>query len=379
MKIRSIYIVFLFLLFPFFGFTQRIDYSGQAAAWLTANPASPFTAQTGIRYIPELTYLENYESNISFEANASFNMFVNQVFWSNDSSEFTSEFKPYRFWVKYSAERVELRGGLQKINFGSAQMLRPLMWFDKIDPRDPLQMTDGVYGALVRYYFLNNANIWLWTLIANDEPKGWEFFPSVKSKPEFGGRIQLPLLTGEIAASYHFRKANVEGTFADTLTTMSHFNENRFGLDFKLDYEIGFWAEAAVIHQEVDFTSLKYTQLYTVGADYTFNIGSGLTFITEYFTMGNSERILLSDNNYSFAAFSASYPINIINNVSLMLYYDFENKEFYRFINLSWQYNKWSFYAMAFWNPDQFQIYQQVSDAGLFAGKGFQLMAVFNH
>jgi len=55
-------------------------------------------------------------------------------------------------WIRLSTKQFELRAGLQKINFGSATLLRPLMWFDKIDPRDPLQLTDGVYALLARYY-----------------------------------------------------------------------------------------------------------------------------------------------------------------------------------------------------------------------------------
>ena len=66
--------------------------------------------------------------------------------------------------------KLHIEPGLQKINFGSATMLRPLMWFDQVDPRDPLQLTDGVWGVLGRYYFLNNANIWLWGLYGNKNP-----------------------------------------------------------------------------------------------------------------------------------------------------------------------------------------------------------------
>ena len=42
----------------------------------------------------------------------------------------------------------------QKMNFGSAIILRCLTWFNSIDPRDPLQATDGKTGPLLRYYFL---------------------------------------------------------------------------------------------------------------------------------------------------------------------------------------------------------------------------------
>ena len=121
-------------------------------------------------------------------------------------------------WVKFSGDQFELRAGLQKINFGSAQMFRPLMWFDRIDPRDPLQLTDGVYGLLARYYFLNNANIWLWGLYGDDKIKGWELIPSKKNSIEYGGRVQLPLYTGEIAATYHHRTADPGPVLPDSIT-----------------------------------------------------------------------------------------------------------------------------------------------------------------
>ena len=55
------------------------------------------------------------------------------------------------------------------------------------------------------------------------------------------------------------------------------------------------------------------------------------------------------------------------------------NKSFYRF--LSWQrtYDRWSFYLMAFWNPENIAIYRNPEGNNLFAGKGFQIMIVFNH
>ncbi|GAI27146.1 unnamed protein product, partial [marine sediment metagenome] len=59
------------------------------------------------------------------------------------------------------------------------------MWFDRIDPRDPLQLTDGVYGLLLRQYFLNNANIWVWGLYGNDDLRGWEYLPSEAKSVEF--------------------------------------------------------------------------------------------------------------------------------------------------------------------------------------------------
>jgi hypothetical protein len=76
---------------------------------------------------------------------------------------------------------------------------------------------------------------------------------------------------------------------------------------------------------------------------------------------------------------SASYPVNIIHNVSAMLFYDFTNENFYRFINWSVAYDRWSFYIMGFWNPDTYNLYNVDPRTSLYGGRGFQLMAVFNH
>jgi len=81
------------------------------------------------------------------------------------------------------------------------------MWFDQIDSRDPLQLTDDVWGLQARYYFPNIANIWLWGLYGNNERRGWEAVPVSKNIPEFGGRVQLPIPSGEIALSYNHRVA----------------------------------------------------------------------------------------------------------------------------------------------------------------------------
>ena len=117
----------------------------------------------------------------------------------------SGEIRPYRGWVRLALDRFEARLGLQKINFGSAMLLRPLMWFDRLDPSDPLQLTDGVYGLLLKYTFPGNANVWLWGLAGNGDPKGWETVGTKKSSPEFGGRVQVPVPAGEAALSYHHR------------------------------------------------------------------------------------------------------------------------------------------------------------------------------
>ena len=99
-----------------------------------------------------------------FEGEFSANLWASGIY-SGDSIELDEQLSPYRMWVKFSGDQFELRAGLQKVNFGSAQMFRPLMWFDRIDPRDPLQLTDGAgahfgsaWSANQRIYFTSRQN-----------------------------------------------------------------------------------------------------------------------------------------------------------------------------------------------------------------------------
>jgi hypothetical protein len=350
---------------------------GQAIGWTTFNPAEPFQAQVGLRYIPELSF-SFPAGKYSFDGELSANIWGSAM-WQGDSTTLDEDLSLYRMWLRFSGNQFELRAGLQKINFGSAQMFRPLMWFDYMDPRDPLQLTDGVYGLLARYYFLNNANIWLWGLYGDDITKGWELIPSLKNSIEFGGRVQLPLYTGEVAATYHHRTADPTVVLPDSITLGEQAAENRFGLDAKIDLVLGLWAEATLIHQDLNYTDQKYKSMLNVGMDYTFGLGNGLGIMAEGFGYLQGEKPFENEEGLAFGLLSASYPINIIHNVSAMMFYDFTNNNLYRFINWGMTYDKWSFYLMGFWNPDTYTLYNVDPRTSLYGGWGFQLMAVFNH
>ncbi len=358
---------------------QKNDFSGQVIGWSTFNFSEPFLTQGGLRYIPDYKYTKKLKNNLVLKTDLSINAYGNALLYGLDSIETDYNIKPYRLQFGLSGHQFDLRLGLQKINFGSASLLRPLMWFDKIDPRDPLQLTDGVYSLLGRYYFLNNANIWLWSLFGNEKTKGWETFQTNLKIPELGGRIQYPVLTGELAATYHHREGVFDDTFADTLSNKNGFSENRYALDGKFDLEIGLWFETSLIHQNLDYTNQRYQRLVNIGADYTFALGNGLNVTTEYFAYQKTDNVFGKGKGINFGAMSLNYPINIINNIQAIVYYDFTNNDFYRFVNFSWTYDNWVIYVMGFWNPDNFQIYQNVGEANMFGGYGTQFMLVFNH
>lgn len=367
----------LLLLVPGKVEAQSLGFKGQAIGWTTLNPAEPFQTQAGLRYIPGLSFsLPTGKYTIDGELSA--NIWGSGTY-QGDSIFLDEQLSPYRMWVRFSGDQFELRAGLQKINFGSAQMFRPLMWFDRIDPRDPLQLTDGVYGLLARYFFLNNANIWLWGLYGEDKIKGWELIPSLKNSIEYGGRVQLPFYTGEVAATYHHRTADPTVVLPDSITLGDHAAENRLALDTKVDLLVGLWAEAALIHQDLSFTEQKYKTMLNAGMDYTFNLGNGLNLMAEGFGYLQGDKPFANDEGIGFGLLSAAYPVNIIHNVSAMLFYDFTNNNFYRFINWSVAYDRWSFYIMGFWNPETYNLYNVDPRTTLYGGWGFQLMAVFNH
>lgn len=359
------------------GFGQKIGLDGQVIGWTTMNPTNEFQAMAGMRYIPEVNFKVPL-GKLSVEGEGSLNMWGSALY-AGDSLSMDRKLDPYRAWIKLSGEQFELRAGLQKINFGSANMIRPLMWFDQLDPKDPLRLTKGVYGVLGRYYFLNNANIWLWGLFGNNDPKGLEIFPSKKNSFEYGGRVQLPIPIGEFALTYHHRTADPDAVLPLQVQIGETCPENRYAFDTKLDLGVGWWFEGALIQQNSDLLAADNSTLLNSGLDYTFNIGNGIHIMGEALYYMQGEDPFKADQEVIFGGISLSYPLNIIHNLSAIMFVDATNKELYRFVNWSMTYDRWSFYTMAFWNPDVYLIPGFQQEANIFSGIGFQFMAVFNY
>jgi len=365
---------------PIEGVCQTVDWQGQLSAWLTASDAQSVGTQLGLRYIPTFSFKKTFGEKFSLDAEASFNIFGSAQIHRLDDTQTTSDFKAYRLWLRFSTSQFEARLGLQKINFGSAMLLRPLMWFDRIDPNDPLQLTEGVYGLLLKYTFLNNANIWLWGLSGNSDPKGWEAVPSRRKSAEYGGRFQVPVLEGELALSYHHRRIDPQRSLYPLPPEEKQaVPENRLALDGKWDIGPGVWFEAVLVNQDFEFYRLRVQKYLNVGLDYTFSVGNGLHFLTEYLIMASSEKVAAAGETIRFSAFSLDYPLGLLDRFRGMVFYNWKTKDWYRFITWQRAYDKWSFYVIAFWNPEEYRIYASQPGKNLFGGKGIQIMAVFNH
>lgn len=357
---------------------DTFNLGGQISAWGGYNNENPLPLSAGGRYIPSLYYgVRPAEKNLyDFEASA--NIYGSADFHPFDDSESDGAIKPYRFWMRYSTEQLELRLGLQKINFGSASLLRPLMWFDQLDPRDPLHLTDGVWALLGRYYFLNNANIWLWGLYGNHNSRGWEIIPSNKKIPEFGGRLQLPVPHGEVALSYHFRNADNSSMGLFNVYN-SEIPEDRFGFDARWDLKTGFWIEGSWTKKRMDLGTLTNQEVINAGIDYTFGLGNGLYMAYEHLILAYDQKPFELANRTTFSLLTATYPAGLFDNLSAILYYNWDSRQVYNFTTWQRQFDNLVFYLMAYWNPEGYDIPAQTGSQKYFAGKGFRIMLVFNH
>ncbi len=360
--------------------SAKVQLNGQLVGWTTVQFENPFVLQPGGRFVPTLTgkFAKNDSSVFDFEA--SLNINGNITFENGANPVSTGELKPYRVWARFSTGNFEIRAGLQKINFGQAKLFRPLMWFDGMDVRDPLQLTDGVYGVLGKYYFKNNANIWAWTLLGNENRKGWEMFGTEKWLPEVGGRVELPVPKGEIALTTHYRKVHAINYLSSMWNDYRLLNENRIGLDGKWDVGVGLWFEGSTtITEENNILVPRFQDMWNVGLDYTLPIGSGLGATVEYLRYHAGNEFFTNGNSVSLLGTMLNYPLSITDNVSAMLFYLPAQNQLYNYVSWSKMLDKWSFYVIGFWNPANAQLLTiQSGSKNLFSGKGVQVMVSYN-
>lgn len=357
---------------------KKLLFKGQLSSWAHFNPDNPYPLYLGGRYIPQLNFELRHPKKRLLDFEASANIYGDVGIHFFDSASARGDIRPYRLWGRYSTEQFEARIGLQKIDFGTANMLRALRWFDQIDPRDPLRLTEGVWGGLARYYFLNNINIWFWTLYGNENLKGLEAIETNAAIPEFGGRVQMPVPRGEAGISYHHRVADSR-SYEGAIPSYSEIPENRIGIDAKWDLVVGLWLEAAWVTKSKDMNALTNQEVVTLGTDYTFGIGSGLYVVLEHMLVASDQVAFEFANTTNLTATSLMYPIGMFDNINAIFYYDWRNNSLYNFVNWYRQFDKTTLYVMGYWNPDNEQLPTAGAAENLYTGYGIQVMYVFNH
>jgi hypothetical protein len=355
---------------------QLLD--GQLSGVSSFNPKATSTLFVGVRYLPEYSLNYTGDSNAFWDFNVAGNLSAGAI-WRADSVRTYASADPYRAWARFSTSRLELRAGLQKIDFGVAKLVRPLQWFNQIDPRDPLQLTNGVYSLLGRYYFANNANIWLWSLYGNRDARGFDLFGTRAGSLEAGGRFQWPLPTGEAALSYHYRQVGGSDILNLPSSSVQNMGEDRLGLDVKVDRTVGLAFESAFIRKRKRIQQFTETLQVNCGVDYTFGIGNGLGILIEQYGIAFMERGFENRRETWVTAGLLTYPFSLFDQLQFIVYQPWVNSDPALILNYQHTFKRIVAYTMLYYNPESTGFVQQNDLTNQFQGPGIRILIVYNH
>ncbi len=352
---------------------NNIELKGQVSGWLEKKSAEEHGLGLAFHYLPELYYSSPLKTFCTADVQLAANIYnTNQFIFNGKGGTYTTV-KPYRAWLRLAGGQWELRLGLQKINFGPARLLRSLKWFDRLDPRDPLQIADGVYALTGRYFFLNNANLWFWGLYGNAEAKGLELFATRKKSVEWGGRGQFPLPRGEMGLTVHHRQiaqtSPQNGSMPDV--------ENRIALDGAWDLGVGLWFEAVVVKTDLLTATTIWQKWLTLGADYTFDRGNGWHVTAEHLRANRVESFSSWQHSADVSAVFSEYPVNIVDALTAGLFYSWNTGDWFRYISWRRTYDTWLMDFSAFWNPERSELFGAQYSG--FGGKGLRLLLAYNY
>jgi len=220
----------------------------------------------------------------------------------------------FRAWLRLGNERMKVRGGRQKILFGSGFIFRPLGLYDTRDVTGVVPETRGVDSVRATYFFDET------TLM-----EGWVVPGRLDDHVIAGGRweaLAAGLETGAVI-QYHPRTDLDElAQFAQELVQL--------GYHFKGEYNIAYWNESRLDIEQKEGHPLRFDTV--LGADYTFDIGEGLHFLVEYFLSARESNFTFVDPREQGTfqqvgvLFDMPYGIDIVGQVFGL--YDIEDGSF---------------------------------------------------
>ncbi len=233
----------------------QVDLRGQG---IIQSIGSGSTFQSTLKYFPELDIqVDDFSASVSPQISYTQHSDANDVMTA------------YRAWLRYTTIYWEWKIGLQKINFGPAKILRALQWFDSLNPQDPSRQTTGVWAMKSRYTSSSNTSLYGWILYGNDKKKSMDIIQSYSDFPEFGGRFERMVGTGEFGLTTHYR-------VLDLGSEDKRPAELRIGVDGFMEYGVGLWFESSgsyILNSSISLESVHYS---TLGCDYTIGAGNGL-------------------------------------------------------------------------------------------------------
>ena len=218
----------------------------------------------------------------------------------------------FRAWLRLDNGDFKIRGGRQKILFGSGTIYRPLGLFDTRDVTGVVPETRGIDG------FRST-----WFLSPSSFLEGW-LVPAKKDGSIITG-LRGESLIGDIevgiVAQYHPRS---------DLKDLADFDQEmvQLGYHLKGENEIGFWNESRL---DIEMQSpIRFDTVF--GADYTFDLGEGLHFLMEYFLTTRQKNFTLTDTKgqrtIQQIGFAMDQPVGIDIHWQIYGLYDLRDKSF---------------------------------------------------
>ncbi len=220
----------------------------------------------------------------------------------------------FRAWFRLDNGKVKIRGGRQKILFGSGSIFRPLGLFDTRDVTGVVPETRGIDGIRVTQFQSPTALL-----------EGW-IVPAKKNNAMiFGvrGEWLLEDIEAGVVMQYH-PKSDLEG--------LPGFNQEmvQLGYHLKGEKELGFWNESRLDIEMKPSSPIQFDTVF--GVDYTFDIGEGLHVLAEYFFTTRTRDFSLSDfkgqRTYQQIGVSLDQPVGIDIKWQLFSLYDLRDESF---------------------------------------------------
>lgn len=337
-----------------------------------ASSMTPENVNLVTRYLPAFEYQRSLGQSWDYDLEVRW-----QLQWGGQLDTLTGTellADPYRVALNLQSSHAEYIIGLQKINFGPARILRPLMWFDSVNPTDPLELTSGVTGISAHFHYDFGWSSQAWLLLPGD-PIGWEGLPDKDGTVEVGGRINIPNDRGQIGFTNHWRIADASAISADD----PDLYEGRLGLDGFWDVGIGLWFESVYKNQQLNEDPFLQQLSTTLGADYTVWVGNGLLLMTEHMMINIWDSPGIEDQNLIYSTFMASYSPSMFDQISLMLFMDWENDMPLAYLSWGQTYDSFRFTVGGFYTDADNANANTVSFNSDFSGKGIQLTVAYNH
>ena len=111
---------------------NSFEFKGQISLQSNVNFENDYKYFLGGRYLPELEYSKEIDSVSSITLLSSANFSASKFFTPVGKNLNYEDYDFYRLWIRYINKNIEYRLGLQKIDFGSALLIRPLQWLSLI-------------------------------------------------------------------------------------------------------------------------------------------------------------------------------------------------------------------------------------------------------